>query len=437
MEKSLLVDFGASRIKSAILADDEIFDVQSHPSISPARTDNFKFEVKISDILEKFTSIFKNYQEKYGFNSVFICSEMHGFALVDENNNFLTDYISWKDERCKNELEGVKTIDLMKEALGETFLQKTGLNVRPCYPVFNLYHILRSFGIQNETIKVISLPEILSLSGGKSKNTSHVTMSAGLGFYNINTEDFDEDILSLFKKFKKKIIFNTPSKEVEIGGYFEYKGKNIPIYTGVGDHQCAVLGAGNTKETISLNLGTGSQIGVIGGNVKNSEKRPFFSNETLSVITHIPSGRCLNAFIGFLSEINPNKDFFESLSKISLEEIENSTLEFDMALFSSAWNYSSGGFIKNIDENNLTLKNYLSSLLLTYLTQYEKGIKLLDTNSYQKRIILSGGIPHKLPVIKEYFIKKGYKTEITDDVYEETLIGLKLLQKQATNKAFV
>ena len=30
---------------------------------------------------------------------IFICSQMHGFILKDKSDNFISNFISWKDER--------------------------------------------------------------------------------------------------------------------------------------------------------------------------------------------------------------------------------------------------------------------------------------------------------------------------------------------------
>ncbi len=422
----LLIDFGASRVKSAILDSDVITDVKSHNSVLPSNIQDKKFEVGIKKLTEQFKKITEIYYKKYKYSAILICSEMHGFVVLDKNNKPLSDYISWKDERCTNKIDNVSTIDLLKEKLGDDFYEITGMNIRPCYPLFNFYHLLRENRIKSGCYKIVSLPEWFCAADGNSLNLSHSTMSAGLGFYNIHTKKVDSCLVNLFNV---DLIFNETVDDVKIGGYVNVDGKNIPVYTGVGDHQCAVLGAGNNEKTISLNLGTGSQIAMVRSKNDRCEKRPFFNKQNLSVITHIPSGRCLNVFINFLKEINPDKDFWKIFSEITQNDINNASLNFNLALFSSAWNFSNYGFIKNINEHNLNLKNYLASLIKSYLSQYEKGIEFLGRLDIHEKIILSGGIPLKVPVIKEYFLNKGYNTEITDQKFDETLMGLKKLDK--------
>lgn len=424
----LLIDFGASRIKSSVFADGQILEVQSHNSVEPCDLKDKKFEVDILKIKEKFLSIAKSYYEKFKFEGIFICSEMHGFALLDEKNQPISNYISWKDERCTNQIDGVSSFELLKNKLGNTFFEKTAMKPRACYPIFNLFHLARENKIN--TAKVVSLPEWLCCCSNKSLNIAHSTMSAGLGFYNLYTNFFDDELIDSISERKIQLTFNKPTSNIEIGGYIELNGVDIPIYTGVGDHQCAVLGAQNDDSSISVNLGTGSQVAMIDLDNKICEKRPFFDNKTLSVITHIPSGRALNHFIGFLENINPNINFWDELGKITLEEVKNSTLQIDLAIFESAWGYTNGGSVSNIRENEFNLKNYLASLLNNYITQYKKAIEILAPTTKFNKIVLSGGVANKLPVIKEYLQDiTGYKVILSNNEFDETFVGLTKLAK--------
>lgn len=61
------------------------------------------------------------------------------------------------------------------------------------------------------------------------------------------------------------------------------------------------------------------------------EQRPFLDEQTLSIITHIPSGRALNCYVEFLHSV------------IKFRE--------------------GGGSISKIMENKFTLENYTASLL--------------------------------------------------------------------------
>ncbi len=426
MNKFLLLDFGASRIKASLLVDNKIINIQDYPSIKPCRTKNKCFEVSGLKIKEKFLEIVRQYYKICAYDGILICSEMHGFMVTDKNNSPKSNYISWKSERST--FGDDCSFNKLSLKIKNTFFKKTGMNLRACYPIFNLYDM-----VQNKEIKggkIISLPDWLCCSGGKSENKTHVTMAAGFGFYDIYKNKWDENLIG---EINCPVDFNKVVNDVEIGGYITLHGREIPVYTGVGDHQCAVLGAKNTDNTISVNLGTGSQVALINLKNKNSEKRPYFENKLLSVITHIPSGRMLNAFIGFMQSVNPENNWWKELEKISLTAVKNANLTMDLSIFKSAWNYNNGGIIAGLDENNFTKENYLASLLKNYIIQYKRAIEMLKPDEKYNKIILSGGIPAKLPVFIKYLdliMNKKYKIYYKKPKYDETLEGLKIISKK-------
>ena len=427
MSVYLLLDFGASRIKAALSDNEKIIAMSDYPAIEPCNTKDKNYEVSGSEIKNKFLEIVNYYYKQSHFEGIFICSEMHGFVVVDKNNMPQSNYISWKSERST--FGDSPNFNKLKSKIENTFFTKTGMNPRACYPIFNLYDMLEKDELKGG--KIISLPDWLACAGNKSENKTHITMAAGLGFCNIHTKEWDEDLI---REMKYPISFNEIVNNIEIGGFININGEEIPIYTGVGDHQCAVLGAGNTQNTISVNLGTGSQVAII--NLKNNhcEKRPYFDNTLMGVITHIPSGRMLNNFISFLQNINPNVDFWKELAGITVKQLEKADLSMDLGIFESAWKYSDGGFIGNIGETNFTKENYLASLLKNYIIQYKHAIEELNPPEDCDKIILSGGIPNKLPVVAEYLEnimnkeKHGYSVVYNVSEYDETILGLKVLK---------
>ena len=94
MNKALLVDFGATHIKSVIydLVAEQHSDFRKIKA--PQNTSEAYGEFVVSQ--EQLTEIFKNICESYKFHeyeAIFISSQMHGFVVADKNNKPLTDYI--------------------------------------------------------------------------------------------------------------------------------------------------------------------------------------------------------------------------------------------------------------------------------------------------------------------------------------------------------
>ena len=86
-------------------------------------------------------------------------------------------------------------------------------------------------------------------------------------------------------------------------------------------------------------------------------------------------------------------------------------------------------YIKKVDTNNL--KKFVTTVMKSYCNQYifflsTKVIKSLNV----KTIVLSGGIPKKLPIIQKYINKKTkLLVKVNKTKLDETLKGLILLSK--------
>ena len=429
---NLLIDFGASHLKAYLSDSKTLNNYLSIPAVEPVFYSDGRCEVNAVELMSKFKYILRSYEGM--FDKIFLCTEMHGFILMDNNNKSLTDYISWRDERSLNfsnpPLESYSGFEVFNRLMGKSFKEITGMKIRCGLPVANLFY-MEKCGMYwlEDNCKISTLSDWLSTISNQATDVSHETMLCGLGFHNLQDGYVSE---SITWKFDNEFTFNTSVQGIDTAGYYHSDNIRIPIYTGVGDFQCAVLGAGNTENTIGINLGTGSQIAVIRDKVvnnKNTESRPFFNEKYLECITHIPSGRALNEYINFISSIKEFSilDTWDNLQDITLDEINKSTLKFDLAIFNQATNFKGFEGISNIKEGSLNLINYLASLLKSYVDQYIRQLQHFELNLSEYTIILSGGIAKRLPVLTEY-LKQELKIDVR--VSEgDTLEGLRILSE--------
>lgn len=431
MKTCLLIDFGASRVKSAILnlKDRRISAVLDFPLSTNASRIPGRFEISCRKLKRQFEHIcsyyYRNIKE---YDGIFISSQMHGFVLFDGRGRLLTDYISWKDERSLEKIRGEDTFSRIDRDIGAEFHRITGMKLRPGLPFSNIIHLARE-GFLKKDFVVLTLPEFFCF-GNNPLGNAHNTMAVGTGFYDIHKKEVSNVIHKYFKNFSKASIhFNKIVDRVCVSGYIRISSRKIPIFTGVGNFQCAVLGAGNAiGKTIAVNIGTGSQVCVICKGVRPGpyEIRPYFGGLYLKAFTHIPAGRVLQEFISLTSGKNDLNKVWDRLKGISLPQIESSTLCFDLNIFKSSWKYEKGGGIFNIDEGSLTKNNYCASLLKNFMLQYAEAIWLLGCRD-NLPIILSGGIPRKLTVLAELLARlTGRKASINRNI-EETLSGLRIL----------
>jgi sugar (pentulose or hexulose) kinase len=335
-----------------------------------------------------------------------ISSQMHGFILFDENNNNISEFITWKNYASNNILNE-NTFDEFKN---------TGLQKRNDLPINNLNDFLIKNNIFNKKIHFKNITEgILDESFG----ITHDTMACGHGFYNIFSQNYIHEYIEYFKHtFNIDLVFDNVVNNNQISGFIYYENKKIPVYIGLGDLQASINSFCFKKDFLLLNLATGSQIVSIVNECSNNinpniSYRPFF-NRYLKCITHIPSGRFLNIYVDFFNEININ--FWEYINNLSLDDLYNSNLNIETDIFSKE-----GISISGI-KYNLNLKNLISSILYSYINQY---ITLIKSNNFTYNfILLSGGIGKKVKLIKLMIEKELHRDVIINESDDDSLFGV-------------
>lgn len=137
----------------------------------------------------------------------------------------------------------------------------------------------------------------MKLAGGKTPVT-HISNAAGLGFYSFETFDFDSSALEKIGCDRKMLPRVTAEPEVigtDCGG--------IPVTVAIGDNQASFLGSVTNKESVLVNIGTGSQVSVLTDKKSGfaaGEIRPFSKTENLLVGAPFAAAghtRCLKAFL--------------------------------------------------------------------------------------------------------------------------------------------
>jgi sedoheptulokinase len=269
-------------------------------------------------------------------------------------------------------------------------------------------------------------------------------MLHGLGFYDVDAAETSLELTGEVEALTGiRCTFNPTAPAGSISGFWHGPEKKVPIFVGIGDHQCSVLGACNVPgESISINVGTGSQVAVVDPDPVPSEVelRPYFDATTLAAVTRIPGGRALASFIGFLENVCEGAgvhgaDFWDTLNEIDEEDILNATLNFDLGVFSSAWGYKGGGSISNIHESSWTLRSYLASLLKSLAEQYLRVVRVFDPERRISRCILSGGVARRVPVLYRIISGlSGYETLPACEI-DESLIGLRTIALVSAKRA--
>ncbi len=444
MERFLLVDFGTTSTKSALLQlDSGRFEhLRRHPALPAVPGPAGHHEVPLAAIRERFHDLCAEAWTASGggFEGIVLCSEMHGFALLDPRTREpLTQYVSWLDGRSLERVDGRSSFELVADHLGDRFRRLTGMRPRPGFPLINLVHCSRTMELPPE-VEMVSLPGWLCRAEDGGPPPEHPTILAGMALYDVAGRKIAPELLETARELGGvSPLAGEVADEATVAGEWSGPRGPVPVYAGVGDHQCSVLGAGVVDgTTASVNLGTGSQVAVPGVPPDQGfEHRPWFDGLDLTAVTHIPGGRALGEFVGFLEQVSerapsgaggtPRPDWWAELATLGAAEVDAATLEVDLAVFEGARGFRAGGGIGGLLEGGLTPENYLASVLRAFVTQYAEVLDELDPGRRLENVALGGGIARNLPHLADLLSRASGRIVHGACALDESLLGLRAL----------
>lgn len=428
---AILVDFGTSRVKAALLdlASRSIGASAECPAPEPrwgkngeVETDPFLFRDALLNTAGRLA------RQEPSAEKLWLCSEMHGFVLDDGKGAPLTPYVSWRDQRASRD-GSPSTLARFERRFGGEFQRLTGMALRPGLPALSLASLSRSRRLPAGA-RFLSLPEWLVVCAGRSAGIAHETIAAASGLYDIEARRWSESILS---EAGAQMQLSEVSTILEVPiGTLRLAERELEVFGGVGDMQAAMLGAGiPARAGIAVNLGTGSQVAraVARSSGLHGERRPYFGDKVLACVTHIPAGRALNLFSGLAdgfaaAAAGRAGAFWDLLSGATAEAILAAPLQVDLNVFAGAWRFAGGGSITGLLEGGSSAEQLVASIARAWLTQYADAIALLDPDRTVGQIALAGGLARRIPSCAAVLGALLRREVLGPGREEETIAGL-------------
>ena len=179
---------------------------------------------------------------------------------------------------------------------------------------------------------------------------------------------------------------------------------------------------------LSLNISTGSQASLLRPELVfgDFQTRPFFDGQFLACITHIPAGWSLNLLVRLLSELAEAQqvrlaDPWSYISQAAAA-VPDTRLQVDLAFFSSSC--GDHGQIANIHEEELTVGHLFRGAFQNMADNYYASALRLSPTRDWRRLVFSGGLAQKIPVLRELICAKFQADFRICPTSEDTLLGL-------------
>ena len=227
--------------------------------------------------------------------SLGVTGQMHGILYLDREGNPASPLMTWQDERGNQPFQGQKTyVEYLQELTKDRLA--TG------YGAVTHFYNTRNNRIPGKAVTFCTIPDYIAMRlAGKKQPLLHDSMAASLGFFSLEKRTFDREQIK--KADMDPGFFPEIGKERQ--GLGLYQGE-ILVSPAFGDNQASFLGSVDGKSRVLLNVGTGSQISVLGNEIRrfsSLECRPYMEQKYLYAGSSLCGGYAYALLKGFWEEI--------------------------------------------------------------------------------------------------------------------------------------
>jgi xylulokinase len=419
----ILLDIGGTYIKSArrfinSLSAENLFITRT-PSFNQSNSPKI-LELSTSALHVRINEHLSSQINDRDFcRGILIAGQMGGYQICDSNFQITESFVSWQDLRGTIQISNSSTTQtghhIAYRGWTEIDKAKTGYEIRSNTPYVGITTDLNSTKKIHKNMGFVSL--LLGLSRGLVTDFSpniHITDAASSGMVDIAEGHWMKEKLPypgsqvIFPKITRKLLpigINTDSKGL--------------VYTPVGDQQASLLGMNLSLDNIIFNIGTGGQVSKIVDSCDantNTQHRPYFESKYLQTVTHLPSGRLLNAFISFIFNGDLSQTNYQKFNTWGRNIGE--TINFKTEEVSSLFSHFRKSGISDL-EKRLLARSFFEHLANHYAEAYQ----LIDPNGFLQPI-MGGGMGQKMSSLVSAIERKIHKKFVVSDSKETTLAGL-------------
>jgi len=360
---------------------------------------------------------------------IVMCSQMHGFVLVNDRGEPVSNCVTWQDQRTlMPHPSGSRTyFDEITRRVSPAQRRQLGHELQVERPISVLFWLAEQ-GKVKPGLTPVSLPDFVLSQLCGSPPSVEATHAGAFGALNLETMDWHQEVIKELGLDHLNWLPLRPQGEVV--GFAKAGAHWAPCYAPVGDYQCALAGAILGADEISLNISTGSQVSRLTPalSLGDYQTRPFFDAEFLNTFTNMPGGRSLNLLVDLLSELaGGSADLQDSWAFIakSAKQVGATDLKVDLSFFPKQ--DEEQGMISNIRENNFSVGHLFRAAFNDMADKYYAHAVRLWPEKLWKNIVFSGGVACRLEVLREIIEKRFETGGRLAPLEEDTLFGLLIL----------
>ncbi|MCH2212593.1 MAG: hypothetical protein MK110_14915 [Fuerstiella sp.] len=435
--KFVTLDIGSTSIKGVVWDLDRMQVVgESVRVASPSALTGLPagyFELDPREVTRRVGKVVETLSAACDCDGIVSCTQMSGVVLADTQGTPRTNYLSWRDQRLQTEHldAGESCYERLCGRLGEDVLRQLGQECKVGSSPALLFWLRQNGQLPTEAIPM-SLGDFVGMQLAQAEPVTEYTNA--LGAMNLETRQWHrEAFCELGINDLRWPRLCDPYSPV---GHIMLRGKKVPWFPSVGDHQCALVGTQLGENELSINASTGSQVSILSGDYSpgDYQVRPYFEKQYLNTLTHLPAGRSLNVLVNLLSELaeSQGRKLDDPWTYI-LSEAEKVKTDLDVKLTFFTGPLGDRGSIQNMSLENLTIGHLFRAAFDNMAENFETAACRLGLEKI-KNLVVSGGLVRRSPLLQEKILRRlAYPIRIAE-AEEETMVGLLLLALVASGR---
>jgi sugar (pentulose or hexulose) kinase len=369
---------------------------------------------------------------------VVMCNQMSSMLLMNRQGQAVSKFLGWRDQRAlqAHPSEAGSYYQVLQQRVGAQHRRELGNEMPVGAPICFLFWLGEQGKLEPGLIPV-SLGDFVVSSLCNAPPSVDATNAMAYELLNLSTLQWHFEVIEALGL--SALHWPTLRRQGDVAGSLQISGRSVPCYTPVGDYQCALLGALLCEDELSLNISTGSQASRIIPDLVLGEfqTRPFFDRKFTNTVSHLPAGRSLNVLVDLLTEIGraEGKPAADPWSYIAAAAAAADDTDLQIKLSFYPGPCGNSGSIGNISEKTLNVGTLFRAAFADMAECYYASAVRIWPGSAWRSIVFSGGLPVKLPLLRQMIQARFQADARQSPVAEDTLLGLLLLAKTFSGEA--
>lgn len=346
--------------------------------------------------------------------SIGITGQMHGIVYLNKEGKPISELKIWQDGRGDLPYKNGLTY-------AEYMSQETGYPLATGYGAVTYFYDTINGLVPSDTVGFCTIHDLAAMTlCGKTAPLLHPSDAASLGLFDIKKGCYDKAAIeSLGLNFD---LFPAVCSDYTLMGHF----KGIPVSVAVGDNQASFLGSvKNPKESLLINVGTGSQISCLANAIPNDTNldcRPLINDSYILAGSSLCGGRAYSILEQFLRGVVKDiagveiKSAYPSMDRLMENYTpENEPLNVTTLFSGTRLSPQKRGSIENISVNNLTTVSLCDGFMqgmVSELTQMFESLKPYTFGGPKYMVGSGNGIRNNAPLRKKFEAAFNVKMQI-------------------------